>query len=331
MTSTKLIIVDVGHGNSAVLLDSNGATIIDCAPGPTVLDTLEHFSVTDIASIIVSHGDFDHLGGLTGLLNDARLNIQNVFINHDSEKADSQKGTHIWQALIASIRDARMRSGVRIHNLTVEHSGTIDSENVKIEVLAPVPELTLCNVGESDPKGRPITSNSLSAVIRLIYNSKPLVLFTGDLDGTGFANLIEEGSDIQADVLVFPHHGGRLGVTDIRAFSRRLCELVNPQLVLFSIGRGVNNTPQPEVVEGIREAVPRAHILCTQLSIRCATSTPTSSFSHLVDLPSKGKNKSNCCGGTVLIEMSGKNVIYSPFEPHKEFVRSQVPAGLCIK
>ena len=34
------------------------------------------------------------------------------------------------------------------------------------------------------------------------------VLLTGDLDGIGLENLLEETGDIKSRVLVFPHHGG---------------------------------------------------------------------------------------------------------------------------
>jgi hypothetical protein len=40
MDLPELIILDVGHGNSAVLRDGASVVVIDCAPGSTLLDTL---------------------------------------------------------------------------------------------------------------------------------------------------------------------------------------------------------------------------------------------------------------------------------------------------
>ena len=55
MTLPELIILDVGHGGCAILKDTNDAVIIDCAPGSTLIETLDHLKIREISSILISH------------------------------------------------------------------------------------------------------------------------------------------------------------------------------------------------------------------------------------------------------------------------------------
>jgi beta-lactamase superfamily II metal-dependent hydrolase len=327
MKSPRFIILDVGHGNCAVLLDSNGATVFDCAPGPTLIELLYSLRVSEIASVVISHADADHIGGLIHLLNNTNIKVQQVFLN-----SDAAKGSQTWQALKASLEDARTRTRLNVRvGLTTERDGSIDTENVRVEILAPSPGLALCNVGDNDFKGRRLTSNSMSAVLKLVYNSNPIALITGDIDDVGLQNLLEETDKLEARILVFPHHGGIPGSANPRQFASRLCDLVKPDLIVFSIGRGAYGTPQPEIIEGVRTAVPKAHILCTQLSQRCAATLPAATRHHLVNLPSRGKLRNTCCGGTVFVEMDVSGISYLPLDGHRLFVINEVNDGLCRK
>jgi len=92
------------------------------------------------------------------------------------------------------------------------------------------------------------------------------LLLPGDMDWVGLDNLLEACPQPNARVLVFPHHGGTPHGGREREFARTHVPGVKPELVLFSIGRGVHNTPRPEIVAGVRAAAPSAHVMCTQLS-----------------------------------------------------------------
>jgi competence protein ComEC len=328
MDLPELIILDVGHGNCAVLRDTDGVVVIDCPHGSTLIDALEHRSIKEISHVLISHADADHIAGIINLLSDENIRIHNIHLN-----PDPLKKTEIWQDLRIALKDARKRSGTVVSSeLTTTKTGKLNIGQVEIQVLAPTPELILGGAGGKDLQGRRLTSNSISAVIGIAHNSCRIAILAADIDGVGFENLLQEERDLRADILVFPHHGGKPGGEDSKAFTQRLCSLVKPNLVIFSIGRGRFGNPRQEIVEGVVASVPEAHILCTQLSQQCAASLPSSEHTHLNSLPAKGRVSNTCCGGTVSIKIDGSKTTYAArIALHREFIDNKVPTPVCRK
>jgi competence protein ComEC len=326
MSLPELIILDVGHGNCALLRDTNGVILIDCPPGSILMEALEKFAITEISHVLISHADKDHIAGLPQLL--LNIKVNNIHLN-----SDWLRGTDIWKDVCSALGDARKHYGVNVEpHLTMTTTGRLDVGEVKIEILAPSPELAISGVGGRDLEDKRLSANTLSAVVSLVYNERRVAILAGDLDQTGLNNLIGERTDLQADVLVFPHHGGRPGTSaDSQAFAQRLSDLVNPQLVIFSIDRSLHKNPNDEIMQGVLQSVPKAHIMCTQLSEKCATSLPSIAPSHLGSFPSKGFTDNKCCGGTILIELSKEPKAYTPLiDAHKDFV-AQHPNAICQK
>ena len=82
----ELFILDVGHGNCTILRDTAGTVIIDCPPDSTLLATLRYLNIHEIANILISHADADHIGGITNLLANQDIKVHNVFLNADALK-----------------------------------------------------------------------------------------------------------------------------------------------------------------------------------------------------------------------------------------------------
>lgn len=328
MDSPELIILDVGHGSCAVLRDTDGTVVIDCPASSTLMATLRHLKIREITSILISHADSDHIGGLTNLLANPDIKVHNVFLN-----ADALKRTDVWQDLRFTLRDVRKRTGTKVYvGLTTAQSRQFDVGEVGIEILAPAPELAMSGVGGEDLQGNRLGSNSMSVVLGLVHDFHRVALLPGDMDEVGFRNLLEDCDDLRADILVFPHHGGKAGSDDDENFAHLLCSLVYPKLIFFSIDRNHLINPREGIIRGIRSAVPDAHIMCTQLSRRCAAQVPSPDDRHLMNLPAKGRISNSCCGGTISIKLNGKNTInVSLFSLHKEFVESKVPTPLCLR
>ncbi len=330
MALPELIILDVGHGNCALLRDTEAITIIDCAPGPTLIDTLDDLGIHEIEHVLLSHADTDHIGGIAGLLRNARLVVRNIYVN-----ADAAKTTRSWYDFRIAVREARERSGTRVHTaLTTTQSRLLVSGEVTIEVLAPLPEQILGGSGARGVDRRRLDTNSVSVVIRLVHRDHGIALLPGDLDAGTLDGLLAAATDLTASLLVFPHHGGRPGRSDSRIFAERLSEVVQPRLVIFSISRERFKNPQPDIVQGIRRAIPEAHILCTQLSQRCAALPLANAiFDHLTPLAAQGRALGSCCGGTVVVRIDGANTNYTPLaRAHRGFIRGQgVPTPLCLR
>lgn len=324
----ELIILDVGHGGCTVLRDTNQTIIIDCAPGSTLMELLEKLNIHEIANILISHADHDHIAGIITLLSNLEMRIHNIYLN-----PDSVKDTAVWTDLRIAFRDARKRNRVKIHlGLTTEQTGQFDTGGVKIEILAPSPELAMSGVGGKDLRRKPLNSNSMSAVISLIHETHRVAILPGDIDEIGLSNLADDYEDLHADLLIFPHHGGKPGHADGEQFAQTLCSLVKPKVVLFSLDRNRFNNPREDVVKGVKTAVPKAYIICTQLSKSCAAQLPNSDLAHLSKLPSKSR-KNNCsCGGTMLVKINGSHTFNTPlFTQHHQFVKREIPTPMCLK
>ncbi|UNU22098.1 MBL fold metallo-hydrolase [Microcoleus vaginatus PCC 9802] len=326
MSLPELIILDVGHGNCAILRDTNGVIIIDCPQGVTLIETLENLSIKEISHILISHADADHIAGIINLLSNETIKINKVHLN-----PDLCRETETWNDLLIALKDARLRLGTVVSTeLTTTKTGQLNVGQVLVEILAPTPELALVGgVGRSVDERR-LNPNSTSAVVGLVHDSHRVAILGADIDQVGLDQLLKERSDLKADILVFPHHGGKPGGADGKAFAQQLCDLVKPNLVVFSIGRGRFDNPREEIVEGVVSSVPMAHILCTQLSKKCADSVPDLEPTHLNALPARGRASNSCCGGTVSIKIAGNKTTYAAgIAAHQQFIIDRVSNPLC--
>lgn len=255
----ELIILDVGHGNCAILRDTEIVTIIDCPPTSTLLDTLAYLDINNIHQVLISHADYDHAGGLPVLLR--KIAVQNVYINPDANKKNI-----IWREIRVALELAHEK-GTLVHpSLTSNLSKKISSGQVEIEILAPSLGVALGGSGGQDLEGRNLTSNAMSVVIGLVHDTHRIALLPGDMDEIGLDNLLRKHEHIEAQILVFPHHGGNPGTTHGQLFAQKLCDAVHPRLIVFSHGRNYLLNPRKDIMQGVNMAVPLAHIMCTQLS-----------------------------------------------------------------
>jgi beta-lactamase superfamily II metal-dependent hydrolase len=322
-TPPRLTIVDVGHGNSAVLRDGRSVTVIDAGPGSSLLEFLTAEGIREIDVVLLSHADKDHIQGLIGLLTSGIVTIGLVRLN-----SDAAKGSRLWDDLAYALDDAQRDGKLRFEvSLTDAHTGQLDTPSVRIEILAPSAYLATRGPGSTDRHGRPLTSNSTSAVIRLLSKRKrPIAILMGDLDEVGFLNLSERGHDVKAPVLVFPHHGGHSDAAQDMAFAEKIVSAVDPQTVVFSIGRGYYDTPLPEVITGVRRGAPSARIVCTQLSERCAI-RPPSHAKHLTSAFARGRDDRHCCGGSIVVSAAG--AVTPNAAKHRAFIAAAAPTALC--
>lgn len=321
----ELTILDVGHGNCAVLHHEQWTFVIDTGPRDTLLELLEQRGIREIDVVLISHADADHIAGLYGLLAQERIVVRAVHLN-----ADPLRGSDLWHALRVALADARKRGQLDIQPHLTTSTPPVVAGPIQLRVLAPSPEMALGGVGGQDLQGHPLTANSMSAVVQLLAYGRPEALLTGDLDGIGLDNLLIEHPDPRARVLVFPHHGGRPGRADPYAFALRLCRAVQPEMVVFSHARGKHGTPLPEIVRGVVYGVPAVHVACTQLSERCATALPREQPQHLAARPARGRPALACCAGTVELTLDADGLTYSPnLAEHLVFIKREAPSALC--
>lgn len=326
MSDISLTILDVGHGNSAVLLDDTGVVAIDAGPGTALLEFFTQEGISKIDVLLISHADRDHIKGVISLI-ESQISIDLVQLNTDSEKE-----SELWNDLTYELYCANKKGKVQFNvGLTTNDTGKFDRGEIHIEILAPTPYLAAKGSGSTDRQGRSLTANSVSAVVRLSKAGTPLVLLPSDIDNTGLENLADSQTDAKAPIVVFPHHGAKPGTGDVIMFTERFCQVATPEIVVFSIGRGQYSTPQPELVAALRKTNPSMRILCTQLSEHCAANLTGNDLAHLTEKYAKGKEKGTCCAGTIVVELGKDEIEIRPDEnSHRAFVEKAAPTPLCL-
>ena len=319
-------ILDVGHGNSAVVTVPGWVAVIDAGPGSALLSFLREQGITAVDEMLISHADEDHIGGLIALLG-AGVRVRRIRLN-----SDAHQDSDIWRDLAYALDIAQRHGQIDFSPaLTVNDNGLFDHQPVRIEILGPSTYLAQRGPGSTDRSGRTITTNSISAVIRVSVDGRRVVLFPGDIDQVGLDELLyDKNLNPHAEVLVFPHHGGRAGHTGVAVFSEELSQAVKPLVVVFSIGRGRHATPLPEVVAAVRAHAPAARIACTQLSDRCAAALPKNDPTHLNPVFARGRERSHCCAGTIVISESAVvGAVLPGTAEHAAFIKTNAPSALC--
>jgi competence protein ComEC len=321
----SLAILDVGHGNAAVLNDGRRVVVIDAGPKSGLLEYLRERRIDELDLVLVSHADGDHIAGLLAVLGAGTCRIRRVYLN-----SDSSKGTEIWNDLLIELEKMQAQQTVEFEvSLTVGHSGKFDSPETQIEILAPGQFLAGKGPGSLDRNGKRIATNSISAVIRIMRNQTPVALFPGDLDQVGLDDLARRRVNLSAPILIFPHHGGRAGASiDMRDFTAQICNAVSPTYVIFSISRGRGN-PLPEVIDTLRRMVPNLRIACTQLSEHCAPKAPSTDPDHLMPVFARGRAGKTCCAGTLIIDLDDALGFQPDAARHQAFIQVAAAKALC--
>jgi beta-lactamase superfamily II metal-dependent hydrolase len=326
--SISITVLDVGHGSCAIVSDNATTVLIDAGPSNAVLEYLTREGIEKINTVVISHSDADHIRGLVALMSSDTVEVSEILLN-----SDALKGSALWRSLAYEIDD-RVRLGELKFEAQLREGQVIaeSDEGFRVSVLAPRDRLVMTGPGATDTAGRRITSNSMSAVVLVSFGRRRIMLLTGDLDETGWEHLADTGQDVRAEVLVFPHHGGLAGGSGntLFEFARRLSSAVNPEAVVFSLGRSARYaTPRPEVIAGVRAAVPTARIACTELSEACAGAAPEVAARHLLPLYASGYRARACCAGTMRIVVTGDGTLNPSEDAHARFISEHAPNALC--
>ena len=172
-----LTVLDVGQGD-AILIQSpdRQSLLMDGGADPRILDrALRRHGVRWVDTVVVSHADDDHAGGLAELIEGGRVGRLVV-----SAFAEPQELVAL--AAPAGVRIVRVGAGDRL-----------DVGAIRIEVLSPSRRY------ESDNNGSVV----------LLVSSAVSVLLPGDIEAVAQRDL----PHVDVDVMVVPHHGS--GTTDV--------------------------------------------------------------------------------------------------------------------
>lgn len=264
--------VDVGQGHATLVMTADGTTmVIDCpAQGcDAVSDILGGRRLT---AVVVTHRDLDHSGGIPELIR--RHGVTDLYMNLGYAVAPSGRQGVKVRTVLRDILSATLRAGGEPQGMVLGQSGTHGS--LKWKAFAPRYQ-DVCAASLTD------RSNPSSVVIRLELGGTRF-LITGDTEGAAARRLVPQ--NINADVLLAPHHGAKSPHLD------RLVRSVDPSYSIVSASRVDKKHPARQTLDVL--STHRGRLLCTQASLHC----------HAGPLTQDG------CAGTIRFEVheSGLNV-----------------------
>jgi competence protein ComEC len=321
---SQVYILDVAHGNCALVRSSGESVVIDAPIGGLLLNTLEDYGIDTVSAAFISHTDKDHIAGILSLLTHPDVKVERIYIN-----PDAQKKTRVWQQFRAAVSVAQKYGTCDVQtSLTTSHPGSFQVGEAKIDVVTPSAALALTGVGGTDLQDRYVSANSMSSAMRISCEDQPAILLAADMDEIGLDDALHHGVDMNAATLVYPHHGGRTGEGNFQQFMTKLMSAVNPQTILFSNGHGRHDNPRAEVVKnGLQNG---CKIACTQLSKRCCPDSVSVMPEFFEPIRAHGRQSGRCCAGSMTIELNeGATRPESAERRHAEFIDQHIPTPLC--
>ncbi|WP_419779883.1 DNA internalization-related competence protein ComEC/Rec2 [Maridesulfovibrio sp.] len=210
----RVDILDTGQSQCVVISGPEGSrTVVDGGGGfgrtfdmgrSIVGPWLAYGHMPQVDNIVMTHGDRDHAGGLAYLLE--KFSVGRFYFNGDIPSGHTGER---FEAVFA--KNEIVPEVLNRGDQVFLEPGLI------LEVLHPYAEF----------EG---SRNDRSLYLRLMWNGKPLLSISGDLDRKGIKALLKSGVDLSSRVLVLPHHGSA------GSFSPELYDRVNPEIALAACG-----------------------------------------------------------------------------------------------
>ena len=199
----EVLAADIGQGNAVIVRTAKHALVYDAGPrfssesdaGPLVLLPLLRALDVRVDRVMLSHRDSDHVGGALAVL---RMQPQ----------AD----------LLSSIEDGHELQTVRKATRCIAGQRW-RWDGVDFEVLHPQAQDYALNN----------KTNAMSCTLR-ISNGAQSALLVGDIEQAQEQQLVKSGVNLQADVLLVPHHGSKT------SSSPDFLDAVKPRIALVQSG-----------------------------------------------------------------------------------------------
>lgn len=218
--------LNVGQGDAILISQGNTQVLIDGGKdGKLLLEKLGSripFWDRTIETIIVTHPDQDHIGGLLKVLQTYKVET----IMQTTHKSDSQT----YEKLQDLVRKNH------VENIDAMRDVVLHMHEAQIKILYPLGSLR-----------EGIESNATSVVSKIEYGENSF-LMTGDLPSEQEAELIKSGLLLEADVLKISHHGSKY------SSSQEFLKSVKAADAVISVGK--NNTyghPHQDVMQRLKD------------------------------------------------------------------------------
>lgn len=204
----KVHFINVGQGDSILIQVNDKNMLIDSGPknsSKTLLNYLNSQNISNLNYVIATHPHEDHIGGMSFVIN--KYSINKFYAPKVTQS------TKTFEQMIESLQNKKL-SIIPINDNTT----SIDlGPNTKTTIYSPI-STSYENL------------NNYSPVIRVQYFNNSF-LFTGDAAFESEKEILQKGSDINADVIKIGHHGSSTST------SPDFLKAVNPKIAVISVGK----------------------------------------------------------------------------------------------
>lgn len=204
--------VDVGQGDCTLVMCNGMALLIDAGENgheTEVLNYLREMNIDKLDYIIATHQHSDHIGGIPEVLEE--YEADNIIMPRLTKEQTPTNST--YKAFLTAINKSK-ESGSKI--ISAKPGLVYQLGDASFEILGPVTDD--CE-----------DINSMSAVTKITYGESTF-LVTGDAEKDEELEIIENGADLDCDVLRTGHHGSST------SSSKEFLNAVTPEICVISCG-----------------------------------------------------------------------------------------------
>ncbi len=201
--------IDVGQGDCTLVLCGDEALLIDAGENgheTEVLNYLRSMKIDKLDYIIATHQHSDHIGGIPEVLEE--YEADNIIMPRLTKAQTPTNSTYTAFLKALQNTDAKI--------ISAKPGSKYQLGEAEFEILGPVTDD--CE-----------DINSMSAVARITYGENSF-LVTGDAEKDEELEIIENGSNLDCDVLRVGHHGSTT------SSCKEFLDAVTPEICVISCG-----------------------------------------------------------------------------------------------
>ncbi|RJR24653.1 hypothetical protein C4578_02570 [Candidatus Microgenomates bacterium] len=245
-----LVVCDVGQGDGVLLKKGFSQALIDGGPDEKVLDCLSEnmpFFDRTIEAVFLTHPDNDHLTGLVSVLD--KYKVRYFFDSLVPGRSST------YEALLIRLKHLQntAKQGEELKVTSLFQGKKIRFQDAYLSVLWPEEGFVSAKLGEKELKAltqnrvlgtskEKLNLNDFSLVILVQYQNRKFLLM-GDADSRVQDKILKFNDLKKVDLLKFPHHGSKTGITE------EFLKEVNPVEAVISVGKNSFGHPAKETLE----------------------------------------------------------------------------------